>query len=129
MSKRVVISGREVIDSDDVGAQVTIPFGGAETTVVSFTLKHGNKVYISALANAVASGGESVVTFRFKRNGSDVYPYSRSTVQWSDPADPKELVRVIPCQGGDLIEVTAANSDGAVNYAATARVQTQYEAF
>lgn len=120
--------GKEVVDAEDVPGSASIASGSGETTICSLQAKHGNRVFIKSLANAVDAGAEPYITWRFKRNKSEVYPYSRSGVGWSDPTDPKPLPKYLEVNGGDLIEITAESSSG-TTYGVYARLQVVYVPF
>lgn len=130
---RVEIQQTPIVDKEDQYRTLTVPAKSGNMTdtapfkLLSFTTRHGRRGYIRSLGNAVAAGGESVLTFRLLFNGAFQYPYDGSQDQWGDPAHMQDLPQRIEVPQGTLVEVQVDNSDPTDDFAATARIWMDYE--
>lgn len=111
-------------NGDDRFLTVSVPSGGAETTVLTFRTRTGQRCFIVMLGTNTA-GSPNNITWNLKSEGAKVFPYSDFQVSPSDPSVWKYLPWPIEVPQNAEISVTARNA-GASSSNCTARVIVYY---
>lgn len=73
------------VNGDDRFATVSVPSGGAETTVMSFRTRTGQRPFIVAIATNTG-GSPDNITWNVKADGAKLYPWADFGVSPSDPS-------------------------------------------
>lgn len=110
--------------ADDRFGSVSVPSGGAETTVATFRTRVGLRCFVVALATNT-EGSPSDITWNLKVDGSKFFPYADFNVSPADPSLWDYLPWPLEIPQNAEVSITARNA-GAATVVCTGRVVVMY---
>lgn len=97
-----------IVDSEDVQAEVAVTDNKNDQVILSYTTKNNLKAYLAFVGMAWDAVLDTFLEWRVERNGAEIYNLRRSKVQIAAPEQPQnELTPYIELPQGCILRMLA----------------------